>query len=109
MARYHVWLRAFAAVTCWLTFLAGADDFNLARAVFPLPAPAPDTPLPEDDPNTDFTAGSESASPTTTHPGKSVPPVPAPLMLAGPGLATPVAPPARPSPLRAGIDAPLRC
>jgi hypothetical protein len=109
MTKYHAWFRAFAAVACWLTMLASGDDFNLARAVLPLPAPPPDSLLPLDDPNTDFTGGSESTRPTTTHPSKSVPPVSAHLKLAGTGLPAPVAPPAHPSSLRAGVKVPLRC
>jgi hypothetical protein len=110
MAKYQAWFRAFAAVACWLTVLAGGDDFNLARVVLPLSAPVPDRPLPLDDPNTDFTAaGTEARSPTITHQGSSSPPVAADLKWAGTSLATLPAPPAPSHPLRAGINTPLRC
>src|SRR5262249_30385131 len=84
-AKYHAWIRAFAAVTCWLTMLAGGDDFNLARVVLPLSAPVSESPLPLDDPNTDFIRSSESPSPTTIHQGSSAPPVSAGLKVAGTG------------------------
>jgi hypothetical protein len=106
MRKYPTWFGALVAVTCWLVVLASADDFNLARAVLPLPAPAPDGPLPLDDPNTDFTEHSEPRSPTTTHQDRPRPTGP---RSAGTGLRTPVAPSARSHPLRTGINAPLRC
>jgi hypothetical protein len=109
MTKHHTWSRALAAVACWLTMLAGGDDFNLARVVLPLPAPAPDSPLPLDDPNTDFTEPSEPRSPTTTNQGRGGPPVSGGLRSAGTALANPIASPARSHSFRAGINTPLRC
>jgi hypothetical protein len=54
-------LTAFA---CWLVLLASGDDFNLARmALLPSSLPSEDL-LPLDDPNSDFTASSQSPGPT---------------------------------------------
>ena len=54
-------LKAFA---CLLAFLAGGDDFNLARAVLPaLFPPAPSDALPLDDPNTDGVEAAQAEVP----------------------------------------------
>jgi hypothetical protein len=109
MTKHLAWFRALGAVACWLSLLAGADDFNLARVVFPLPAPVPDSPLPLDDPNTDFTTSSEPRSPTTANQGRAGPTPSTGLRPAGLALITPAPSPAPDRLLRAGINAPLRC
>jgi hypothetical protein len=110
MTKCPPWFRVVAVVTCWLTFMAGADDFNLARVLLPLSAPAPDSPLPDDDPNTDYTESSEAPSPpAATRPGGPSLSVSADLRLARTGLPAPVPLPARPPSFRAGTNAPLRC
>jgi hypothetical protein len=109
MTQHPAWFRALGAVACWLALLAGGDDFNLARAVLPLPAPAPDSPLPLDDPNTDFTRSSEPRSPTAANLGGAGPAPPAGLRPARLALSPPAPSPARGRPLRAGSNAPLRC
>jgi hypothetical protein len=110
MMNYRAWFRACATITCWLTVLASADDFDLARVVLPLSAPVPDRPLPLDDPNSDFTAGgTEARSLTTSHQGSPSPPVAAGLKWAGTSLVPPPAPLAHSHLLRAGINIPLRC
>jgi len=58
------WL--LSAFACWLTLLASADDFNLARLTLPPLTPDCEEPLPLDDPNTDFTESSPTREPTTT-------------------------------------------
>jgi hypothetical protein len=108
MTKHLAWFRALGAVACWLALLAGGDDFNLARVVLPLPAPAPDSPLPLDDPNTDFTRSSEHRSPTAGDPVGAGPASPAGLKPAGLALAPPAPSPER-RPLRTGSNAPLRC
>jgi hypothetical protein len=45
-----------SALACWLTLLASADDFNLARLALPPSTSDAGESLPLDDPNTDFTA-----------------------------------------------------
>ena len=109
MTRYHTWFRVFAAATCGLTFLAGADDFNLARVLLPLPAPVPDSPLPLDDPNSDFTEPAEAPSLTAGHAVRSGPPVPAARRPTRRRIRTLVPTPAPAPSLRARIDVPLRC
>ena len=54
-----------SALACWLTLLASADDFNLARLTLPPTADSEES-LPLDDPNTDFTQSAQSPGPTTT-------------------------------------------
>jgi hypothetical protein len=66
--------RALPVFACLLALLASADDFNLARVVCPLPGPAPEAPLPLDDPNTDFTEAARPAVPTAADPGPPVRP-----------------------------------
>jgi len=44
-----------SALACWLTLLASADDFNLARFMFPPAESESEDLLPLDDPNCDFT------------------------------------------------------
>jgi hypothetical protein len=109
MTRHRTWFRALVTAACWLALFAGADDFNLARVVLPLPASAPDSPLPLDDPNTDFTESSQAGGPTTAQPGRRGHPVSAGRKAAGKGPAAPVASSAPRTPLRAGVNAPLRC
>ena len=55
-----------SALACWLTLLASADDFNLARLALGPSTPDSEGLLPLDDPNSDFTESSESREPTTT-------------------------------------------
>src|SRR5690349_8238255 len=57
---------ALSALSCWLTLLASADDFNLARVLLPPSASESEGLLPLDDPNSDFTESSQSPVPTTT-------------------------------------------
>ncbi len=109
MTRHPAFLRGFGALACWLALLAGADDFNLARVVLPLPPLAPDSPLPLDDPNSDFTDASEPQSPAAANADGAAPAPPARLRRAGPVLASRAASPAPARPLRAGAHTPLRC
>jgi hypothetical protein len=110
MTKCPPWFRVIAVATCWLTFLAGADDFNLARVLLPLPAQAPDSPLPDDDPNTDYTDPSGAPGPTAAaRPAGPSLSVSADLRLARTGLPAPVPPPARPPSVSAGTNVPLRC
>jgi hypothetical protein len=94
-----------AAFACLLVLLASGDDFNLARAALPLPAPDPGATLPLDDPNTDFTEAPQDRGQTAADP----------LPCDGPGAAgrgpvrTAVVPPARGHSTRNSINSPLRC
>jgi hypothetical protein len=60
---------ALLVFACFLALLAGADDFNLARVLLPLPGPTSEAPLPLDDPNTDFTAAPQDRGQTAADPG----------------------------------------
>jgi hypothetical protein len=73
------WL--LSALGCWLTLLASADDFNLARFALPPSTADSEESLPLDDPNTDFTESSPSPGPSGTR-GRG-----APASSAGPGRA----------------------
>ena len=95
---------ALLVFACFLALLAGADDFNLARVVLILPGPAPEAPLPLDDPNTDFT---EEARPSV--------PAAAPGPWDGPGAAgrgsepTAIVRPARCHSTPGPLNSPLLC
>ena len=95
---------ALPVFACFLALLAGADDFNLARVVLILPGPAPEAPLPLDDPNTDFTEAARPSAPAAAGPGP--PARPAAPALARPG---PSAPPAPAPASRRPANTPLRC
>jgi hypothetical protein len=56
---------ALSALACWLTLLASADDFNLARLALGPSTPDSEGLLPLDDPNSDFTESSQSPGPPT--------------------------------------------
>jgi hypothetical protein len=96
---------ALPALVCFLALLAGADDFNLARVVLPLPGPGSEAPLPLDDPNTDFTEAPQAQEQTAAGPGPCAAPGAA---VRGPAR-TAVAPPARGPSARSPIASPLRC
>jgi hypothetical protein len=96
---------ALPALACLLALLAGADDFNLARVVLFLPCPAPEAPLPLDDPNTDFTETPQAQEQAATGPGPRAAPG---AVVRGPAR-TAVAPPARGPSARSPIAIPLRC
>jgi hypothetical protein len=97
---------ALAALGCWLVLLASGDDFNLARALLPLPAPDPGAPLPLDDPNTDLAGAPESPGPTTTCPDRYGRPSAAGPRPDGESLPAPLAAPARGHPPRRGWTPP---
>jgi hypothetical protein len=100
---------ALSALACWLVLLASGDDFNLARALLPLPVPDAEAPLPLDDPNTDFAESPPSPGPTTTCPDRSGRPSAAGQPSARTVLPSPIAAPAYRHPPRQGINTPLRC
>jgi hypothetical protein len=97
--------RALSAVLCSLVLLASGDDFNLARAVLPLPATAPEAPLPLDDPNTDFTEVPQARGQTAPDPG----PRDGPGAVGRGSARTAIVPPARGHSTRNPLNAPLRC
>ena len=90
---------------CSLVLLTSGDDFNLARAVLPLPAPAPESPLPLDDPNTDFTDGPQAQEQTPAGQG----PREWPGAVSRGLVRTAAASPARGHSTRNPITSPLRC
>jgi hypothetical protein len=102
----HSW--ALSALACWLTLLASADDFNLARFLFPPAESSFEDPLPPDDPNGDFTRPSETRTPDYSGHGTGVSPAPIPLCPAG---ASHALPPPRlcQASSRASLHTPLRC
>ena len=95
---------ALLVFACFLALLAGADDFNLARVVLPLPGPLSEATLPLDDPNTDFTKATRPSGRVADDPlPPARPPAPA---LVSPGPSAPLAlGPAGPRP----ANTPLRC
>jgi hypothetical protein len=105
MPQPHPLCRALAVFACALVLLASADDFNLVRTVLPLAAPAPEVPLPLDDPNSDFTEGSRVHE--QTPPGRD--PCEGPAAVGRDSVRTAVAPPARGHSTRNPITSPLRC
>ena len=54
---------ALSALACWLTLLASADDFNLARFLLPPAESSSEDLLPLDDPNCDFTQSAQARAP----------------------------------------------
>jgi hypothetical protein len=96
---------ALPAFACFLALLAGGDDFNLARVVLPLPAPVSGSPLPLDDPNTDFTEAPQAQEQATADPG----PADGPWTVGRRPARTAIAPPARGHSTRNPITSPLRC
>jgi hypothetical protein len=105
MPQPHPLSRALAAVACSLVLLASGDDFNLARVVLPLPAPAPGSLLPLDDPNTDFTVTPQDWGQTAADPG----PCDEPGAAGRGSVRTVFVPPARGHSTRNSINSPLRC
>jgi hypothetical protein len=98
-----------SAFACWLTMLASADDFNLARLAHP-PSTADDgESLPLDDPNTDFTESSQSPGPPTSSQDRRGCTSSGGPSWTGAPLTSPFVAPAHrhPPPLR--LDTPLRC
>jgi hypothetical protein len=98
-----------SAFACWLTFLASADDFNLARLALPVPAADSEEALPLDDPNSDFTESSPSREPTPTSRDRLVCKTSAGRRSAGATPASALAAPAHGHPPRCRMNAPLRC
>jgi len=109
MPKRHIRSWVLSAFACWLTLLASADDFNLARVVLPSPTSDSEGLLPLDDPNTDFTESSESPVPTTTYRGRGALTSSVGQRLMGADLASPSAAPAPGRPPRNCSIAPLRC
>jgi hypothetical protein len=94
-------LKAFAGL---LAFVAGGDDFNLARAALPaLFPPAPSDALPLDDPNTDGVEAAASEVPPDAGQDGSRCRRPFPQAVAFP-LASP-----RDGPPPLPLNLPLRC
>jgi hypothetical protein len=100
---------ALSALACWLTLLASADDFNLARVLLPPSTSDSEGILPLDDPNTDFTEASESPVPTTTYRGRGALTSSVNQSLVGAAPSSPSAAPAPGRPPRHCSIAPLRC
>jgi hypothetical protein len=100
---------AVTALACWLVLLASGDDFNLARALLPLPAPDSEAPLPLDDPNTDFDESPPSPGPTASCPDRCGCPSAAGRRSAEAVLSPPLAAPARGHPPGRGLNTPLHC
>jgi hypothetical protein len=99
---------ALSALACWLTLLASADDFNLARFLL-LPAEADsDDLLPLDDPNGDFTKPSETRTPGNSGHGTVANPPPTPLCPSG-SSHTLALPRLYQTNSRASLHTPLRC
>ena len=97
-----------SALACWLTLLASADDFNLARLTLPPTADSEES-LPLDDPNTDFTESSPSREPSTTSRDIPVCKTSAGRSSAGATPASAFAASAPGHPPRCRMNAPLRC
>jgi hypothetical protein len=97
-----------SAFACWLTLLASADDFNLARLALPPSAADAEESLPLDDPNTDFTQPSPIREPKVTPRDRC-----GFASSAGPSLArvalAPSSAAAHGHPPRPGSNTPLRC
>ena len=100
---------SLSALACWLVLLASGDDFNLARALLPLPAPDSEAPLPLDDPNTDLAESLPSPGPAASRPDRCGRPSAAGPRPAGAALPSPLAAPAPGHPPRRGPNPPLRC
>lgn len=99
----------FSAFACWLTLLASADDFNLARfALLPCTECSEEL-LPLDDPNSDFTELSESREPPTTCRGRRGCTLSRGQRLTPATLTSPFALPGHGHPLHLGLNTPLRC
>jgi hypothetical protein len=108
MSKHPIRSWALSALACWLTLLASADDFNLARFLLPPAESSSEDLLPLDDPNGDFTKTSETQTPDNRGHGTGASPPPTPLCPPGASHALP--PPrlcqAR---ARASLHTPLRC
>jgi hypothetical protein len=98
-----------SALACWLTLLASADDFNLARFLLPPAESSSEDPLPLDDPNCDFTESPQSPETTTTYRGRGARTSPVGRCLAGAALASPSDAPAPGRPPHHCGNIPLLC
>jgi hypothetical protein len=99
----------FSAFACWLTLLASADDFNLARLALPSCTVGSEGLLPLDDPNSDFTESSESREPTTTSRSRLGCTSSHGHNLTRPTFTSPFALPTHGYMLCLGMNTPLRC
>jgi hypothetical protein len=99
----------FSAFACWLSLLASADDFNLARLVLPFTTEGSEELLPLDDPNSDFTESSKSRERPTTSRAKRGCTSSFGHNLARSTLTSPFSLPGHGHLLRLGINIPLRC
>jgi hypothetical protein len=98
-----------SALACWLTLLASADDFNLARLALPPSAADAGESLPLDDPNSDFTQPSQSREPKATPRDRCGCTSSAGPRLAGAALTSSFAAPAHGHRPQLCLNSPLRC
>jgi hypothetical protein len=100
---------ALSVFVCWLTLLASADDFNLARLALAPSAADSEGLLPMDDPNSDFTEPSQFRERPTTSRDRGACTLSIGQRLARATLTSPFAALTHGHPPRPAINAPLRC